>query len=309
MDLQARALVVLASWLGMNSAAHAQSTDVPPDPPRTRIVMLGTGTPNADPERSGPAVAVVTGGRAYLVDAGPGVVRRAAAAAARGFKELTPESLSIVFVTHLHSDHTLGLPDLMLTPWVLERRVPLQVFGPPGTKAMMRKLQDAYAEDIKHRREGLEPDKTEGYRVEARDIIEGVVYRDAHVTVTAFEVPHANWKHAFGYRFQTQDGVYVISGDTRPSEKLVAQCNGCEVLVHEVYSADRFRQRPPEWQRYHADAHTSTADLAAIATRARPKLLVLYHQLYWGATDEDLVREVKRGYPGEVVSARDLQAY
>ena len=293
----------------MSSNAHAQSSEVPSDPPRTRIVMLGTGTPNADPERSGPAVAVVTGGRAYLVDAGAGVVRRAAAAAAKGFKELAPESLSIVFVTHLHSDHTLGLPDLMLTPWVLERRVPLHVYGPPGIKAMMRKLQDAYAEDIKHRREGLEPDKTQGYQVEARDIVEGVIYRDDAVTVTAFEVPHANWKHAFGYRFQTRDGVYVISGDTRPSEKLVAHCDGCDVLVHEVYSADRFRTRPAEWQRYHADAHTSTADLAAIATRARPKLLVLYHQLYWGATDEDLVREVKRGYSGEVVSAKDLEAY
>jgi len=288
--------------------AAAQS-EIPEEPPRTRIVMLGTGTPNADPERSGPAVAVVVGGHAYLVDAGAGVVRRAAAAHAKGIAELSPEKLDIVFITHLHSDHTLGLPDLILTPWVLERRTPLRIFGPPGIKNMARKLLDAYAEDIRIRREGFEPDKHEGYKVVPREIIEGVVYRDSHVTVTAFEVPHANFNHAFGYRFETRDGVYVISGDTRPSDKVAAQCDGCEVLVHEVYSADRFRERPPEWQRYHADAHTSTLDLASLATRARPKLLVLYHQLYWGATDEDLVREVKRGYQGEVVSAKDLEVY
>ena len=292
----------------MATTAGAQS-EIPEEPPRTRIVMLGTGTPNADPERSGPAVAVVVGGHAYLVDAGAGVVRRAAAAQAKGIAELNPEKLDIVFITHLHSDHTLGLPDLILTPWVLERRKPLRIYGPPGIKNMSRKLLDAYAEDIRIRQQGLEPDKHEGYQVEPHEIIEGVVYRDSHVTVTAFEVPHANWKHAFGYRFQTRDGVYVISGDTRPSDKVVAQCDGCEVLVHEVYSADRYRERPPEWQRYHLDAHTSTVDLAALATRARPKLLVLYHQLYWGATDEDLVREVKRGYPGAVVSAKDLEVY
>jgi ribonuclease BN (tRNA processing enzyme) len=81
------------------------------------------------------------------------------------------------------------------------------------------------------------------------------------------------------------------------------------VLVHEVYSAERFRERPPEWQRYHARAHTSTTELADIATRARPRLLLLYHQLYWGATDEDLLREIRSGYPGQVLSARDLGVY
>lgn len=298
------ALVALAS----TGRAAAQS-EVPDDTPETRVVMLGTGTPNADPERSGPAVAVVVRGRAYLVDCGPGVVRRAAAAAAKGIVGLEAEKLGIVFVTHLHSDHTLGLADLMLTPWVLERRAPLEVYGPPGIKVMTRRLLEAYAEDIRIRQEGLEPDKSEGYRANAHEIAEGVVYRDTNVTVTAFEVPHANWRHAFGYRFQTRDRVVVVSGDTRPSEKVVENCKGCDVLVHEVYSAERFRQRPPEWQRYHADAHTSTTDLAALASRAAPKLLVLYHQLFWGATDEDLVREVRRGYSGEVVSGKDLETY
>jgi ribonuclease BN (tRNA processing enzyme) len=90
---------------------------------------------------------------------------------------------------------------------------------------------------------------------------------------------------------------------------VVKACNGCDVLVHEVYSSERFRERSPEWQAYHRDAHTSTTELAELATRARPKLLVLYHQLFWGATDEDLVREVRNGYAGAVVSGRDLDVF
>ncbi|MEK7330481.1 MAG: MBL fold metallo-hydrolase [Candidatus Eisenbacteria bacterium] len=274
-----------------------------------QVVMLGTGTPNADPDRSGPSVAIVVNGKAYLVDCGPGVVRRAAAARRNGIAALAPEKLGIVFITHLHSDHTLGLPDLMLTPWVLERREPLKVYGPPGTRAMADHLLAAYAEDIRVRIEGLEPEKTDGWQVHTHEIAAGPVYRDTNVKVTAFAVPHANWRHAFGYRFETRDRVIVVSGDTRPSDAVVSACDGCDILVHEVYSADRFATRPPEWQRYHADAHTSTTELAALATRAKPRLLVLYHQLFWGTDDEGLVREVRRGYEGAVVSGRDLEVY
>lgn len=275
----------------------------------TTVVMLGTGTPNADPDRSGPCVAVVVRGKAYLVDAGPGLVRRAAAAERNGIVALAPERLGIVFITHLHSDHTVGLPDLMLTPWVLERREPLEVYGPVGVRNMTTHLLAAYAEDIRVRNEGLEPDKTDGWQVHAHEIMPGIVYQDSNVKVTAFAVPHANWHYAFGYRFETPDRVIVISGDTRPSDAVVEACKGCDILVHEVYSADRFVTRSPEWQRYHADAHTSTAELAALATRAKPKLLLLYHQLYWGTDDAGLVREVKRGYEGPVVSAKDLEVY
>jgi ribonuclease BN (tRNA processing enzyme) len=305
-----RAAGIAALALALCGAPTSSALAAPPDTTRaTRVVMLGTGTPNPDPERSGPAVAVVTGGRAYLVDCGPGIVRRAAAAAQRGFPELAADRLSIVFITHLHSDHTIGLPDLMLTPWVLERRVPLEVYGPPGIKAMTDHLLAAYDEDIRMRQGGLEPDKHEGYKVNAHEIAAGEVYRDSNVTVTAIAVPHANWAHAFGYRFEARDRVIVVSGDTRPSDALVQACNGCDVLVHEVYSVKGFKGRAPEWQRYHADAHTSTSELAAIASRAHPKLLVLYHQLFWGATDDDLVREVKQGYAGAVVSAHDLGVY
>jgi ribonuclease BN (tRNA processing enzyme) len=278
--------------------------------PGTRIVMLGTGNPNADPERSGPAVAIIANGEAYLVDAGPGIVRRAALAARQdSIAALAPDRLRRVFLTHLHSDHTTGLPDLILAPWVLGRAGPLEVFGPPGTRRMAVLLEQAYSEDVQTRLRGGEPSNKTGFAVDARDISPGVVYRDSNVTVTAFEVAHGKWEHAYGYRFQTRDRTIVVSGDTHPTDAIVRACDGCDVLVHEVYSAERFVTRAPEWQRYHAAYHTSTIELADIASRARPKLLVLYHQLYWGDDDAALLRQIRSRYSGNVVSAHDLGVY
>jgi ribonuclease BN (tRNA processing enzyme) len=299
------AAVTAAAMLGTAQQIHGQL----PDSMRARVVMLGTGTPNADPERSGPAVAIVVNGSVYLVDAGPGIVRRAAAAHAAGISALTMPNLSRVFLTHLHSDHTVGLPDLMLSPWVLERKKPLQVYGPPGTAHMVQHLSAAYAEDIHIRLYGLEPSNKSGYRAIAHEIAPGVVYQDSNVTVRAFAVEHGSWKHAFGYRFETRDRVIVVSGDTRATQKIVQACNGCDVLVHEAYSDSGFKRRPLEWQRYHAAFHTPASDVGRIATAARAKLLVLYHQLYWGSTDDDIVREVEATYSGKVISARDLGVY
>jgi ribonuclease BN (tRNA processing enzyme) len=294
---------LVALLIGAAPALDAQAAPAP-SAPRTQVVMLGTGTPNADPERSGPAVAVVRDGKAYLVDAGPGVVRRAALAARTAVPALAPPNMRIVFLTHLHSDHTAGLPDLWLTPWVLERAVPFVVYGPPGTKAMMEHLQAAYQADIRNRLDGLEPANDSGWRVIVHEVAPGRIFSDGNVTVTAIAVPHGDWERSFAYRFDSDDRAIVISGDVRPSEALMDACNGCDVLVHEVYSADRFVTRPPEWQRYHARAHTSTTELAA------PKLLVMYHQLYWGTDDEGLMAELRRaGYARPAVSARDLGIY
>lgn len=302
----ARAIAVVIAALATTASAQAPS----PKPPRTRVVMLGTGTPNADPDRSGPAVAIVVDDRAYLVDAGPGVVRRAAAAARDGIPALGAARLDLVFLTHLHSDHTVGLPDLIFTPWVLERPGPLHVFGPRGVREMTDHLVAAFAEDIRVRIEGREHANADGYKVDATVVAPGVVYTDDKVTVKAFAVPHGDWKEAFGYRFETPDRVIVISGDTRPSDAVVDACNGCDLLVHEVFSAERFATRPARWQAYHRNAHTSTTDLARLARESRTKSLLLYHQLYWGATDDDLVREVRAaGYRGPLASARDLGIY
>ena len=277
--------------------------------PRTQLVLLGTGTPNADPDRSGPAVAIVVDDVPYLVDAGPGVVRRAAAAYARGIKGLDPKLLRTAFITHLHSDHTAGYPDLVFTPAVLERDAPLQVYGPPGIRVMTDHVMKAWAEDLDVRLRDLEPAKPAGYEVRAHEVKPGLVYKDARLSVHAFAVPHGAWKRSFAYRFDTPDRSIVVSGDSGPSGQLASACNGCDVLVHEVYSTAGFVTRPPEWQRYHRVYHTSSAELATLAAKARPGLLVLYHQLFWGTTDEALVAEVKRGYEGKVVSGRDLDVF
>ena len=276
----------------------------------TYLVLLGTGTPNAEPDRSGPALAVVVRGSAYLVDAGPGVVRRAAGAAARhGLAALEPGRLDRVFLTHLHSDHTVGLPDLLLTPWVMERARPLDVYGPHGTAAMIDHLVAAFEPDVRRRIDGLQPQNATGYGADVHEIGPGVIYRDSNVTVTAFTVDHEDWEEAFGFRFDTPDGAIVISGDARPSETVVWACDGCAILVHEVYSDAGFARRSAEWQAYHASAHTSATELASLANRARPDLLVLTHQLFWGTSPEDLVAEVHAGHQGRVVSGNDLDLF
>lgn len=275
----------------------------------THVVLLGTGTPNAEPDRSGTALAVLVEGKAYLVDAGPGVVRQAAAALQRGLAPLRIPDLDIVFLTHLHSDHTVGLPDLIFTPWVLGREQALRLYGPPGTARLAHALVDAYADDIRIRTSGLEPGNATGFRVEPVEIDSGIVYRDQRVTVTAFRVRHASWPRALGYRFASTTRTIVISGDAAPSPSVVTACDGCDVLVHEVYSATSFARRAPQWQRYHASAHTSSVELAALAREARPRVLVLYHQLLWGTSPESLVAEVQAGWSGTVAYGQDLDVF
>jgi ribonuclease BN (tRNA processing enzyme) len=194
-------------------------------PSRTQVVLLGTGNPGPSPERSGPATAIIVNGQPYLVDFGPGVVRRAAAAQQKGIGALNPVNIKHAFVTHLHSDHTVGYPDLIFTPWVLGRKVPLEVYGPPGIKAMTDHVLAAWADDIKTRNGPVERDLPEhsadGYRVNAHEVSPGVVYKDGNVTVTAFNVNHGEWgTRAFGYRFQTADRTIVITGDTSPSDSV-----------------------------------------------------------------------------------------
>ncbi|MFY9561577.1 MAG: MBL fold metallo-hydrolase [Terriglobales bacterium] len=278
--------------------------------PGTQVVVLGTGTPLADPERSGPAVAVVVNGTAYLVDCGQGIVRRAAAAEKNGIKALAVDKLKIVFITHLHSDHTLGYPDLIFSPWVLERAEPLEAYGPRGLKSMTAHIEKAWAEDIRLRLHGLEEANTTGYKVNVHEIQPGVVYRDANVTVTSFPVKHGTWKYAFGYRFDTKDRRIVISGDTAPTDEVVKACDGCDVLLHEVFNPKRKKiVESKQKQAYFKAFHTSPEELGEIAMRARPKLLVLYHQVMGETTEEDLVEQVKQHYSGKFVSAKDLGVY
>jgi ribonuclease BN (tRNA processing enzyme) len=276
----------------------------------TQVVMLGTGTPNADPDRSGPAVAVIVNGHSYLVDCGPGVVRRAAAAKRAGVPGLEMKDLRTLFITHLHSDHTLGYPDLIFTPWVLGRTDHLAAYGPAGLQDMTKNILAAWKKDIDVRTTGLEHANTTGYLVDVHEIKPGVVYKDEYVTVTAFPVKHGSWDEAFGYRFQTPDRVIVISGDTSPADSVVQACNGCDLLLHEVYASGAHSEMDsPQWQAYFKAFHTSTQELAAIATRARPKMLVLYHQMFHNVPEGEFLQQIRNNYAGAVVSAHDLDVY
>jgi ribonuclease BN (tRNA processing enzyme) len=286
-------------------------------PSRTQIVMLGTGTPIPDPDRSGPAVAIVVDSVAYLFDAGAGVMRRAAAAARSGVGAFAPPNamgqfapqFDRLFLTHLHSDHTLGLADVIFTQWIQGRRAPLDIYGPPGTRHLVSGILDANSEDIAERIAASLGPAPDGLKPVVHEITEGAVFQDSRIKVSAFAVPHAGWKYAFGYRIETPDRTIVISGDTRANFRIAEQCRGCDVLIHEVYSDAGFATIPPARQAYHANAHTSATQLGDIATRARPKLLILYHQLFFGSTEEKLLSEVRSRFSGRVVSAHDLEVY
>ncbi len=301
-------LIFTLVLLAIAVVGQTATTSVPP--PVTQVVMLGTGTPRSDPDRSGPAVAIIVNGHSYLVDCGPGVVRRAAAASRNGVPGLEMKNLRTLFITHLHSDHTLGYPDLIFSPWVLGRTDHLAAYGPSGLQDMTKNILAAWKKDIEVRTQGLEHENTTGYMVDVHEINAGVVYKDEYVTVTAIPVKHGSWDQSFGYRFQTPDSVIVISGDTAPADSIVQACNGCDLLLHETYSSSAHSEMDsPQWQAYFKAFHTSTAELSDLATRAKPKLLVLYHQMFHGVTEAQMLQEVRQRYPGAVVSAHDLDVY
>ena len=274
----------------------------------TRLVLLGTGTPNAEPNRAGPSLAVIVDDTAYLVDCGPGVVRQANAAAQNHIAALQPDRLACAFLTHLHSDHTLGCPDLILTPWVLGRTDPLRIFGPAGTQAMIEHLLAAYRADIAERLNGLEPANPTGYQTIVSEIQPGLVLENHHLRVDAFPAKHGSWP-AFGYRFTTPHGIIVISGDTAPHPQMAGCYRDCDILVHEVMSADRLAGRSSAWQQYHRAVHTSTRELAQIAAQVHPKRLVLTHVLFWGQSPADLLAEIGADYGGEVILGNDLDVF
>ena len=290
-------------------AANRSSPPATASEGKTQIVFLGTGTPVADPDRFGPSVAIVVNGAAYIVDCGPGVVRRAAAAARNGIDALRVANLKTVFITHLHSDHTLGYPDLILSPAVLHRNAPLEAYGPAGLQDMTDHILAAWKKDIDIRLHGLEHGEPAGYQVHVHEIKPGVIYQDANVKVTAFLVKHGSWDQAFGYRFDTADRSVVISGDTAPTPAIVEACHGCDVLIHEVYPKAGLDKLTADDHAYFSQFHTSGPELAEIASQAKPRLLILYHQVFMKTPDDVLVNEVCAGWKGRVVSAKDLEVY
>ena len=281
----------------------------------TQIVMLGTGTPYPDPDRSGPATAIVVDGTPYLIDFGPGVIRRAAAAYQNGVTAIGKCAVNIktAFLTHLHSDHTMGYPDLILTPWMMGRDEPLDVYGPPGLRAMTENIMKAWQIDIDARAQ-RQPNAS-SYRVNVHEIAPGVVYRDRNIAVTAFPVHHHELENCFGFRFETPDRVVVISGDTTPTQAIIDHGRGCDVLIHEAYSLASYAHVSAAWQEFRRSHHTSSKELAEIAAQLNPGLLVLYHRSNAGGgemgsnAEAKVIEEIRQFYNGKVVTGHDLDVF
>lgn len=300
--------------------------------PRTTIVLLGTGTPVPDPDRSGPATAIVVDDHAYLVDFGPGVVRRAELAAlTRNIQAVQPSNLKVAFVTHLHSDHTAGYSDLILTGWTSGRAAPLEVYGPPGIRSMTEHILQAYRVDIETRTNPEGPMRDagrfpDGWKVNAHEVKPGIIYKDDKVTVSAFATKHA--MESYGYRFDTPDRSIVISGDTNPVEATISACHGCDVLIHEAQSLELVAQMPERIRSFILKHHTTTEQLAELAKRAKPKLLVIYHTIRFPpgiaapkllpskggedaryASPELVQAEIGARYSGRFAIGKDLDVY
>lgn len=272
------------------------------------VVLLGIGTPRPVSGVFGPATAVIVGERTFLFDAGAGVMHQLAAA---GLGMRGPHAL---FLTHLHSDHTVGLPDVIFTSWVMERQAPFTLIGPPGTTRMVEKLAEAWAEDVAIRTNGLEKNVRDGWTVNVRDVQPGLVYDSGGVRVTAIKVPHGDWQWSYGYRIDTRARSIVISGDTSPSEDLARAAAGVDVLVHSVYPEPGTTANPTSLghtsAEYFRAYHTSSVELGHLAARARPKLLLLTHVVRAGATDAELIAGVRQGgFAGPVLVGRQLTRY
>jgi ribonuclease Z len=268
-----------------------------------KVTLLGTGCPPPVMNRFGPSTLVEAGDQKFVFDAGRGVLQRLTQVGVRW------QDVQGVFLTHLHSDHVVGFPDLWLTGWLIApgRSVPLPVWGPTGTSGMMAHLEQAYAYDIQVRTEndGVAPD---GARLQPHDIGEGIAYDQGGVTITAFEVDHAPVKPALGYRIDYAGRSVVLSGDTRVSENLIRMAQGVDLLVHEVFVPETLLRTgmPPERAKRIVDYHLTPEQAGDVFTRAKPKLAVYSHICMPAALEQDLLIPTRRTYSGPLELGEDL---
>jgi len=270
---------------------------------KIRVTLLGTGVPTPIMERFGPAILVEAGGETMLFDAGRGVLQRL-------FQLKTPlKDLRSVFFTHLHSDHTVGLPDLWLTGWLDGRpEIPFKVYGPRGTQKMMEYLELAFQYDLRIRAfdDRLPPS---GSIILAQNISEGAVYENQGVKVTAFLVDHAPIEPALGYKVEYGGRSVVISGDTRYCPNLVQWAKGCDVLVHEVLAAGMMRAgaRVPSEAMERVIAHHTTPEQAGeVFSLVQPRLAVYSHIIPVTAGESDLMPPTRKTYSGPLAAGEDL---
>lgn len=291
----ARATLVLAFIVALlPMAAHAQEI---------RVTLLGTGTPVPAMNRFGPSILVEAGGQKFLFDAGRGAMQRLAQLKVRW------QDVDGVFLTHLHSDHVVGFPDLWLTGWLVGpgRNRPLRVWGPTGTQKMMSKLEEAYDFDIRIRLYDDRP-APNGVLLFAQDINEGVVFEKDGLKVTAFDVDHSPVWPAFGYRVDYGGRSIVLSGDTRVSQNLIRYAAGVDLLVHEVASPESFQRAGvrPERARSVIAHHVTPEEAGEVFAKTTPKLAVYSHIVQPDAGEQDLIPPTRKHYAGPLEVGEDL---
>ncbi len=269
-----------------------------------RVTLLGTGSPQPRIERFGPSVLVEAGDKKLLFDCGRGAAQRIEQL------KIPFAEIDALFITHLHSDHTVGIPDLWLTGWNRGRKVPLQVWGPTGTRTMMLHLAEAYQFDI-HIREVDDGLPAEAIAVVAHDINQGVIYDRDGIRVTAFLVDHGIVKPAFGYRVDFAGHSVVLSGDTRYSENLMRFSHDSDLLIHEVIEPDTFRSKNPTMSAERFSAvirhHTTPEVAGTIFAKLRPKLAVYSHIVSGSAGD--LIRTTRKTYSGPLEVGEVLMSF
>ena len=268
------------------------------------VTLLGTGSPQPRMDRFGPSILVEAGKEKLLFDCGRGATQRIEQ------HKVPFAEVDALFLTHLHSDHVVGIPDLWLTGWVRGRKVPLRVWGPEGTKEMMSYLEQAYQFDIHIRRDVDEKLPSQGVVVVVKDIEQGVVYEHGGIKVTAFAVDHGLVKPALGYRIDFAGHSAVVSGDTRYSENLVRFSEGADVLIHEVIDPDTFRLKNPAASSERVQGivahHTTPEQAGKVFARVKPKLAVYSHIVPGDTTD--LIPLTRKTYSGPLEVGEDLMS-
>ena len=286
--------LVLLGWLVLT---------VPALPQNIEVTLLGTGTPEPSMVRFGAGTLIQAGDQTLLFDVGRGAMQRL------GQLQVSYEDIDALFLTHLHSDHVVGIPDLWLTGWLISGRDrPLQVFGPPGTAELISNLTEAFAFDIGIR---VSDDEVpiEGSELEVEELQDGEVYENGGVRVLAFDVDHRPVSPALGYRIEFAGKAVLLSGDTRYSENLINNAAGVDLLIHEVAGATPEVLELPGYRRAF-EHHTTAEEAGEIFTVIAPKLAVYSHLvLFGGYTVEQLVSETRRSYSGPLVVGEDLMSF
>lgn len=274
---------------------------------RTKVVLLGTGTPVMTPGRYQSSLAITVDEQAYIIDCGSGILQRLADARANGVNELANQNLTKLFITHFHPDHTLGLPGFLIAPWNMGRKDPLKIFGPKGTEEMVNGILSVYAAGInEHLHHGPKP--LDPIQTNIKEIHAGLIYSDGIVEVEAILVSHGTFE-AYAFKFTTPDKTIVISGDTCPVEILYEKAKGCDILIHEVFCETSMAELPEKYQAYFREVHTGSIALGKIAQRVNPKLLVLTHQIAYHKSKEDIINEIRENYSGELAYGNDLDIF